>query len=111
MRINPLIVSLSQLLHERFLCFILFVFLLQRVKKTICNEGTPSTPRVVIRFLTTTILRQLKVQSLSFKKLIKRAYRVLRRLHCPTYGSLQNYTRYAVIISNNNSITTRHLTI
>ena len=109
MRINPLIVSLSQLLHERFLCFILFVFLTSACEKDdICNEGTPGTPRVVIRFFDNDNPTAVKsVQSLSFKEINQeRAYRVLTGDSTALPMDLsKNYTRYAVIISSNDSIT------
>ena len=108
MRIHPLIVSLPQILHKRFPWFFLFVFLISACEKDdICNEGTPGTPRVVIRFLTTTILRQLKVcKVFHLKKLIKKEPIEFTGDSTALPMDLsKNYTRYAVIISSNDSIT------
>ena len=75
MRIHPLIVSLPQILHKRFPWFFLFVFLISACEKDdICNEGTPGTPRVVIRFFDNdNPTAQLKVYKVfHLKKLIKK---------------------------------------
>ena len=95
--------------HEQTVFFVFFLFVLFTCEKDdICNEGTPGTPRVVIRFYDNNNPNDYKsVESLSFKEINQeRAYvKNNRRLYSTTHGSVQNFTRYAVIISSNDSIT------
>ena len=109
MRIHPLIVSLPQILDKRFPWFFLFVLFISACEKDdICNEGTPGTPRVVIRFFDNNNPSALKsVQNLSFKEINQEnAFRVLTGDSTALPMDLsKNYTRYAIIISSNDSIT------
>ena len=106
---NSKVVLQSQSKSKAFLLFLfLSSFVTSCEKDDICNEGTPGTPRVVIRFYDHNNPSQLKsVSGLSFKEINQeKAYRILTGDSTALPMDVSKaYTRYAVIISNNDSIT------
>ena len=88
--------------------FFLGLFVASCEKDDICNEGTPGTPRVVIRFYDQNNPSQFKsVSGFAFKEINQeKAYRLLSGDSTALPMDLSKaYTRYAVIISSNDSIT------
>ena len=96
-------------MNKTFLAlFVLCVFITSCEKDDICNEGTPGTPSVVIRFYDHNNPSQSKsVQGFSFKEINQeKPYRILTGDSTALPMDLsKSYTRYAVIISSNSSNT------
>ncbi len=92
------------------LFFVIFLSLLtfSCEKDDVCNEGTPGTPRVVIRFYDHNSPNDYKsVEGLTFKEVNQEnAYRRITGDSTALPMDLsKNFTRYAVIISSTESVT------